>query len=90
MLMEAFEPRIIGFCCNWCSYTGADLAGTSRFKYLGIDPRRMRLEWVSAGEGSRFAEVVKEFIEEMRGLGPRQSWDSPRRQIASPIKEAAL
>ncbi|MCX6581239.1 MAG: hydrogenase iron-sulfur subunit [Candidatus Aminicenantes bacterium] len=29
----AFEPRIIGFLCNWCSYTGADLAGTSRVKY---------------------------------------------------------
>ena len=29
----AFEPRIVGFLCNWCSYTGADLAGTSRIKY---------------------------------------------------------
>lgn len=28
-----FEPKIIGFCCNWCSYAGADLAGVSRFKY---------------------------------------------------------
>ncbi len=31
--MEAFEPRIVAFLCNWCSYTGADLAGTSRKKY---------------------------------------------------------
>lgn len=31
--MEAFEPKIIGFLCNWCSYGGADLAGTSRLKY---------------------------------------------------------
>jgi F420-non-reducing hydrogenase iron-sulfur subunit len=31
--MEEFEPKIIGFFCNWCSYTGADLAGTSRMKY---------------------------------------------------------
>ncbi len=29
-----FEPKIIGFLCNWCSYTGADLAGTSRLQYL--------------------------------------------------------
>ena len=29
----SFEPKIIGFLCNWCSYTGADLAGTSRLKY---------------------------------------------------------
>lgn len=29
----SFEPRIVAFLCNWCSYTGADLAGTSRIKY---------------------------------------------------------
>jgi F420-non-reducing hydrogenase iron-sulfur subunit len=28
-----FEPRIVGFLCNWCSYAGADAAGTSRLKY---------------------------------------------------------
>ena len=28
-----FEPKIIAFVCNWCTYTGADLAGTSRMKY---------------------------------------------------------
>ena len=28
-----FEPLIVNFCCNWCSYTGADLAGTSRIQY---------------------------------------------------------
>ncbi len=28
-----FEPRIVAFLCNWCSYTGADLAGTSRMEY---------------------------------------------------------
>jgi F420-non-reducing hydrogenase iron-sulfur subunit len=131
--MAEFEPKILAFCCNWCSYAGADLAGVSRFQYppniriirvmcsgrvepefvvkalssgadgvlvlgchigdchyihgnhrtkkrmailekilsyLGIDPRRMRLEWVSAAEGGRFAEVVTEFTEEMKGLGP--------------------
>ena len=30
---NGFEPRIIVFCCNWCSYAGADLAGVSRFQY---------------------------------------------------------
>jgi F420-non-reducing hydrogenase iron-sulfur subunit len=29
----SFEPKIIGFLCNWCSYAGADLAGVSRFQY---------------------------------------------------------
>ena len=129
----AFEPKIIGFLCNWCSYTGADLAGVSRIKSapnvrvirtmcsgrvdpsfvlkafqlgadgvivmgchlgdchyqegnyktirrmpflkrlvrdFGIDPRRLRLEWVSASEGDRFAAVVNEMTEEIRGLGP--------------------
>ncbi len=130
---ESFEPRIIGFCCNWCSYAGADLAGVSRIQYppnmrmirvmcsgsvdpvyimeafnkgadgvfiggchpgdchydvgnyktrrkvallkrllpqLGIDPRRLRLEWVSAAEGQRFAQVVTDFISQVKGLGP--------------------
>ncbi len=30
---NAFEPVILAFCCNWCSYAGADLAGTSRIQY---------------------------------------------------------
>jgi len=31
--ITAFEPRIVAFLCNWCTYTGADLAGTSRLQY---------------------------------------------------------
>jgi F420-non-reducing hydrogenase iron-sulfur subunit len=31
--VEAYEPKIIAFCCNWCSYTGADLAGVARLQY---------------------------------------------------------
>jgi coenzyme F420-reducing hydrogenase delta subunit len=30
---EKYEPKIIGFCCNWCAYAGADLAGISRLSY---------------------------------------------------------
>ena len=37
---------------------------------LGLDDRRVRLEWISASEGERFAAVVKEFVEEVRALGP--------------------
>jgi F420-non-reducing hydrogenase iron-sulfur subunit len=33
MMNNDFEPRIIGFFCNWCTYAGADLAGTSRIQY---------------------------------------------------------
>ena len=129
----SFEPRIIGFCCNWCAYAGADLAGVSRIQYppnmrmnrvmcsgsvdpvyimeafnkgadgvfvggchpgdchyeagnykirrkitllkrllpqLGVDPKRLRLEWVSAAEGQRFAQVVTDFISQVKELGP--------------------
>ena len=128
-----FEPRILGFLCNWCCYAGADLAGVSRFQFppnirvirvmcsgtiepvyvleafqkgadgvfiggchpgdchyqagnyktmrkvilmkrllsqLGISPKRLRLEWVSAAEGQRFAQVVTDFIAEVKELGP--------------------
>ena len=131
--MTGFSPRIVAFCCNWCSYVGADLAGTSRFQYpeniriirvmcsgqvfpsyilralengadgvivagchigdchyvsgnekakdrvetlyrvmdtLGFDTRRVRLEWISASEGMKFANTVKEFVEVIQGLGP--------------------
>ena len=128
-----FEPRIVGFLCNWCSYTGADLAGTSRIPYsssirvirvmcsarvdptfvlkclaegadgvlvcgchpgdchysegnykalrrmallrrlirdFGIEDERVRLEWVSASEGKRFADVVDDMTRKIRELGP--------------------
>ena len=38
--------------------------------YSGIEPSRLRLEWVSAAEGDRFAHIVNEFTEEIRQLGP--------------------
>jgi F420-non-reducing hydrogenase iron-sulfur subunit len=131
--MSDFEPRIVAFCCNWCSYAGADLAGVSRFQYppnarivrvmcsgrvepqfilrafelgadgvlvtgchigdchyisgnekaqkkveatkelidqLGLDGRRLRLEWISASEGSKFAATMKDFTEDLKVLGP--------------------
>ena len=133
MANEEFEPLIIGFCCNWCSYAGADLAGVSRLQYppnmrivrvmcsgmvhpnlvidaltkgadgviicgchigdchylegnlkaesrkdaidllledFGLEPERFRLEWVSASEGPRFAEVMRDMTETVRALGP--------------------
>ena len=38
-------------------------------KILGIDPERLRLEWISSAEGTRFAEVAREFTETVRTLG---------------------
>jgi len=131
--MTEFEPRIVGFLCNWCAYAGADLAGVSRIQYppnlrvvrvmctgridpafileafrsgadgvlvagchpgdchyisgnfkvyrrilmlkklleqFGLEPERLRLEWVSASEGDRFATVIKDMVNEVKKLGP--------------------
>lgn len=128
-----FKPKIIAFLCNWCSYAGADLTGTTRIQYtpnvkalrvncssrvdptfiiktvmmgadgvlvagchpgdchyksgnlytrrrfmmlktlletIGIPPNRIRLEWVSASEASKFASVVNDFEKEIKELGP--------------------
>jgi len=39
-------------------------------KLLGIDEKRLRLEWISSAEGSKFAEVAIEFTEQIKTLGP--------------------
>jgi len=131
---EEFEPKIIGFLCNWCAYAGADLAGVSRMQYppnirivrvmcsgrvdpsfilealkdgadgvlvagchlpsdchyisgnfkalrrikllkkvleqFGIEPERVRLEWISASEGDKFATVVKDMVDQIKKIGP--------------------
>jgi F420-non-reducing hydrogenase iron-sulfur subunit len=147
-----FEPKIIGFLCNWCSYAGADLAGVSRIQYppniriirvmcsgrvdpvivlemfasgadgvivtgchpgdchyvagnlyeerkikmlkklialTGLELGRLRLEWVSAAEGQRFAQVVTEFTEQIRKLGPSPvSGEKPNQQIFENLQAA--
>ena len=133
--MHEFQPKIVAFACNWCSYAGADLAGVSRIQYppttrvirvmcsgrispmfvlealrdgadgvlvtgchpgdchyisgnekavrnvetahslmalLGLEPQRLRLEWISAGEGARFAQVIRDFSDQIRDLGSIQ------------------
>ena len=129
----AWNPNIVVFACNWCSYAGADTAGVSRMQHqphfrmirvmcsgriepgfvlrafekgadgvlvsgchfgdchyifgnhraveqfektknmvnlLGIEGGRLRLEWISAAEGARFADVINEFTDRVRELGP--------------------
>ncbi len=131
--MTDFEPRIIGYLCNWCSYAGADLSGVSRIQYphnlriirvmcsgrvepsmplnllingadgvlitgchigdchyisgnlhakrkfillqklvekAGMNPERVMLEWVSASEGQKFADLVTSFVEKIKTIGP--------------------
>jgi len=130
---KAWEPKLLVFCCNWCSYAGADLAGVSRLQMpphfrtirvmcsarvdpefimrafqkgadgvlvagchpadchyiggnyrtrrrialmkmliqqFGFDPDRLRLEWVSAGEGEKFQKTIIEFTNTVKELGP--------------------
>lgn len=137
--MTGFNPTILAFCCNWCSYAGADLAGVNRLqmppnvhvirvmcsasvkpeyvfkaisqgidgvlvlgchigdchyltgnhrtakripvakkilKDVGLDDRRVRLDWVSAAEGEKFQQVITEFVTEVKALGP-----NPLRQV---------
>lgn len=40
---------------------------------LGINPQRLRLEWISAAEGQRFSEVIKEFTQQVKNLGQLKS-----------------
>ncbi|MFX0043274.1 MAG: hydrogenase iron-sulfur subunit [Candidatus Hodarchaeota archaeon] len=139
IVRKDFNPEILVFCCNWCSYAGADLAGVSRFQYppnmriirvmcsgrvdpafvikaikegadgvlitgchigdchyisgneyaqerfgrlheiiikqLGINEKRVRLEWVSASEGKRFADLITEFTNLIKELGPLKAYN---------------
>jgi F420-non-reducing hydrogenase iron-sulfur subunit len=149
--MDEFEPRIIAFACNWCSYAGADLAGVSRIQYppstrvirvmcsgrvspmfilealrsgadgvlitgchlgdchyisgnekalnnvevarsllklLGIEPQRLRLEWISAAEGARFAQVICDFTDQVRQLGANPLGAASSRQHVAPAAES--
>jgi F420-non-reducing hydrogenase iron-sulfur subunit len=56
--MGDFEPRIVGFLCNWCSYAGADLAGTSRKKY----PPNMRVIRVMCSGRVDERLILKAFV----------------------------
>ncbi|MFX1374965.1 MAG: hydrogenase iron-sulfur subunit [Promethearchaeota archaeon] len=145
----SFEPKILGFLCNWCSYAGADLAGVSRVQYPPnirvirvmcsgrVDPafvfhgfevgadgvivmgchigdchylegnyeaetkfamivkflelisfdNRVRLEWVSASEGTRYGAVVTEFTEHIKSLGPSPAGgDNPDAEVLTKLR----
>lgn len=60
-----------------CHYVKGNYVMEKRFSFvrkilghLGVEPQRLRLEWVSAGEGGKFATLIREMTEEIRGLGP--------------------
>ncbi|NIQ06766.1 MAG: hydrogenase iron-sulfur subunit [Candidatus Korarchaeota archaeon] len=62
---------------NDCHYIRGNYQALKRFtllkkflKQMGVNPKRVRLEWVSATEGRKFANVVSSFTEELKELGP--------------------
>ena len=63
-LNETFEPTIIVFACNWCTYAGADLAGVSRLKY----PSNVRILRVMCTGRVDPAIVMKAFLNGAEGV----------------------
>lgn len=81
-ILNAFEKGadgvFIGGCHPGdCHYVNGNLRTRRRVKMMkklleqmGVNPKRLRLEWISATEGAKFARVIKEFVEEIKELGP--------------------
>ncbi len=81
-ILRAFENGadgvlVCGCHINDCHYISGNLKAEKRvektrglLKSIGISPDRLRLEWVSAAEGAKFASVVKDFTERLEKLGP--------------------
>jgi F420-non-reducing hydrogenase iron-sulfur subunit len=63
-MAEAFEPRIVAFLCNWCTYAGADLAGTSRLQY----PPNVRIVRLMCSGALDPAYVLKALLEGADGV----------------------
>jgi coenzyme F420-reducing hydrogenase delta subunit len=75
-----------------CHYQKGNFMMEKRFDYLkkavknvGIEPERVRLEWISASEGGKWAALVREMTEEIKQLGP-----SPFRHMQIPKKTDAM
>jgi len=144
--MNDFEPLIIAFACNWCSYAASDVAGVSRCYYpanvriirvmcsgmidityilkafeggadgvliagchpgdchyisgnmkaesmvsrlrtllrrLGLEDERLRLQWISTGEGRLFAETIQDMVRQLKEKGP-----SPMKNKKGLLKES--
>ena len=62
--MADFEPKIVAFLCNWCTYTGADLAGTSRLQY----PPNVRIIRLMCSGAVDIIYILKALIEGADGV----------------------
>ncbi len=63
-MSETFEPRIIAYLCNWCTYTGADLAGTSRLQY----PANVRIIRLMCSGAVDVSYVLKPLLDGADGV----------------------
>ncbi len=79
---NAFEPVMIGFTCNWCSYRAADLAGTARLKY----PPNVRLIRLMCSGRLDPAFVLKAFAEGADGVMISGCWPGECHYIEQNIK----
>ena len=48
-------------------------------EFVGLDPQRLRMSWISAAEGAKFAQVIKQFVDDLRTLGPQEKLKANRR-----------
>jgi F420-non-reducing hydrogenase iron-sulfur subunit len=64
MADEKFEPKLIAFLCHWCTYTGADLAGTTRQQY----PPNIRVVHLMCSGGIDVVYVLKSLLEGADGV----------------------
>lgn len=62
--MDNFEPKIIAFVCNWCTYAGADLAGTSRLQY----PPNVRLIRMMCSGAVDSVYIIKALLDGIDGV----------------------
>jgi F420-non-reducing hydrogenase iron-sulfur subunit len=77
--LNGADGVFIGGCwpgeCHYVTEGNYDALGNVHFSrkllaHLGLSPERLRIEWISAAEGSRFAERVDDFVRKLRELGP--------------------
>jgi|TARA_B100001964_G_scaffold225951_1_gene274319 F420-non-reducing hydrogenase iron-sulfur subunit len=48
-------------------------------EFVGLEPQRLRMSWISAAEGAKFAQVIKQFVDDLRTLGPQEKLKANRR-----------
>lgn len=80
--MEKYEPTIVGFLCNWCTFTAADLAGTSRLAY----PHNVRIVRMMCSGMVDPMYIIKAFLEGADGVLVGGCWPGDCHYINGNLK----